>query len=242
MKPVNPADFDSRFEFSKATSNYHFDPTIVDDEADVFKRIGQFVGEWQPEIDYCLKHVRKSSNTFINRIGHPDPYTKQLDVADLERLGVDGDWVLFEKFFPSSFCKQMRAMAEFFGMESMYYNLHVQMPGQVFFYHVDNLTSLRKNQNDTSIMEDPSRAARFGVALQDWQPGHVYAYGNTYWKQWKAGDIVYHDWINTPHGTANLGHSPRVTLQITGLTTPRTLELISSKNLKISVDDLIKPI
>ena len=66
------------------------------------------------------------------------------------------------------------------------------------------------------------------IALEDWQMGHMFAFGNTYWKQWKAGDIVYHSWIDVPHCTANGAHVPRYTIQVTGHTTDRTFELIHS--------------
>lgn len=236
---IDPKDFDSRLEFSKATSNYHFDPSIPDEESDVFLRIGRFEGDWQDEIEFCLNHTRKIGNSFVNRIGADDPYTRRLDVADLAKIGVSEDWVLFDKYIPTARCKKLRAMANAFGLEDVQFNIHVQMPGQVFFYHVDNLTSLRKNKNETSLMDEPNKAARFGIALQDWRPGHVYGFGNTYWKQWKAGDIVWHDWINTPHGTSNFGHSPRITLQVTGITTEKTLQIISEKNLVISIDSLL---
>ena len=47
-------------------------------------------------------------------------------------------------------------------------------------------------------------------------------YGNFHHNQWRAGDVVTFDWQNIPHSTANAGHHPRVTFQITGVKTPDT--------------------
>jgi hypothetical protein len=60
------------------------------------------------------------------------------------------------------------------------------------------------------------------VQLTDWQPGQFWEYGNHHWNQWRAGDVSTFDWANMPHSTANAGHHPRVTLQLTGVKTKKT--------------------
>ena len=53
------------------------------------------------------------------------------------------------------------------------------------------------------------------VFLQDWQPGHYAEYLDQAHVNWKAGSTV--EWTyDTPHMAANLGPTPRYTLQITG--------------------------
>ena len=53
------------------------------------------------------------------------------------------------------------------------------------------------------------------VFLEDWQPGHYAEYMDQAYVNWKAGAVV--EWAyNTPHMAANLGLTPRYTLQITG--------------------------
>jgi hypothetical protein len=70
--------------------------------------------------------------------------------------------------------------------------------------------------------EDPHRVVRYFIQLTDWQQGHFWSYGNYQWSGWQAGDVSTFDWINVPHATANAGHTPRVTLQITGVKTSNT--------------------
>jgi hypothetical protein len=53
------------------------------------------------------------------------------------------------------------------------------------------------------------------VFLEDWQPGHYAEYRNEPYVNWRAGSVVEWDY-DTPHMAANLGLTPRYTLQITG--------------------------
>ena len=53
------------------------------------------------------------------------------------------------------------------------------------------------------------------VFLEDWQPGHYAEYADRPFVNWRAGAVV--EWIyDAPHMAANLGPTPRYTLQITG--------------------------
>ena len=59
------------------------------------------------------------------------------------------------------------------------------------------------------------RIRRAIVFLEDWQSGHYSECADTPVVNWAAGDVV--EWeYNTPHAAANLGLTPRYTLQITG--------------------------
>ena len=53
------------------------------------------------------------------------------------------------------------------------------------------------------------------VFLEDWQPGHYAEYEDRPFVNWRSGAVV--EWTyDTPHMAANLGITPRYTLQITG--------------------------
>ena len=53
------------------------------------------------------------------------------------------------------------------------------------------------------------------VFLEDWQSGHYFEGMGQPYLNWRAGSIV--EWTyDTPHMAANLGLTPRYTLQITG--------------------------
>jgi hypothetical protein len=95
----------------------------------------------------------------------------------------------------------------------------VQVPGEVWNLHIDKLYKWAP--------EDPSRVLRVFVALTDWQQGHFWSYGNYNYSGWRAGDVTTFDWANVPHSTANAGHVPRATFQITGVITPDTTKFLT---------------
>ena len=67
---------------------------------------------------------------------------------------------------------------------------------------------------------------RIFVMLEDWNFGQIIHLGNTYLKPWRAGDVIWFDFYNVPHSTANTGPWPRSMAKITGKTTNKFLELL----------------
>lgn len=61
----------------------------------------------------------------------------------------------------------------------------------------------------------PQSVYRAIVFLEDWQSGHYLEVADEPITPWKAGDVVTW-WYDTPHLAANMGTTPRYTLQITG--------------------------
>ncbi len=75
-------------------------------------------------------------------------------------------------------------------------------PGQYMPMHTDPHTHDEK-------------CLRYWVPLQDYEPGHVFIYNNILMNDYRAGDVYsYHD-SRDPHGAANIGHTPRIVLQVT---------------------------
>lgn len=62
----------------------------------------------------------------------------------------------------------------------------------------------------------PTKICRAVVFLEDWAPGHYFDINQTPIVNWQAGDTVTWRW-DTPHTAANVGLTPRYTLQITGI-------------------------
>ena len=53
------------------------------------------------------------------------------------------------------------------------------------------------------------------VFLEDWQPGHYFEINGIPMVSWRAGQVV--EWTyDAPHMAANIGLTPRYTLQVTG--------------------------
>jgi hypothetical protein len=229
----------TRWDYSKRLSNYHFDPAINEDADLPYKLIGRIDGDLIKEYKLQLSKHDPQPNGFLNRLSvqstiEDKPYTQDYDAAELKFLGLKRDHVFFYNLKTND-NPIVNKIIEAFKFKHAGASFHIQKPGGIFPYHIDEIPAI-KNNNPTSILDkNPKWAARFEIQVFDWQPGHVWAVGNTYWKQWRAGDILWHDWRNMPHGTCNLGRSDRVTLQLTGICTQETIDIIENGNFKLSI-------
>lgn len=85
------------------------------------------------------------------------------------------------------------------------------LPGNILPYHRDEYAYFRRTFDVTH-----NEVGRIIVFLEDWQPGHISEIDGTPITNWKAGNWI--EWRGTtPHMAANLGHTDRYTLQITGI-------------------------
>lgn len=86
------------------------------------------------------------------------------------------------------------------------------MPGTVLPTHQDLYVKYIDLFNLKGREHTLRRAVIF---LEDWQPGHYAEYMDEPLVKWCAGTVV--EWTyDTPHMAANMGLTPRYTLQITG--------------------------
>ena len=84
-------------------------------------------------------------------------------------------------------------------------------PGTILPYHQDTY----KRYIEIFKLDNPQNVHRAIVFLEDWASGHYLEIDNEPIVKWQAGDVV--TWqYDTPHLAANMGYTPRYTLQITG--------------------------
>jgi hypothetical protein len=76
------------------------------------------------------------------------------------------------------------------------------MPGQFMPMHTDPHTHSRP-------------CKRYWMPLQDYHLGHIFMYNNEVITDYNAGDVYVYDHEHDMHGAANIGHIPRLVLQIT---------------------------
>jgi hypothetical protein len=164
--------------------------------------------------------VNQSGSATWRTRGNPDKPRPESELAaeeyDLERFGYGANYEVTNLNWQLS--TGLQRLAALFSMEDTMARIHVQMPGQVWNLHLDKL--------EKWMPEDPGRVHRYMIQLTDWQPGHFWSYGNYIHQGWRAGDVSTFDWINVPHSTANAGHTPRVTLQVTGVATEHTHDFL----------------
>lgn len=205
----------SSWDETRAKSNYHFDPTRVDLKEDCVQVLGHVEPTWLADLDTIINSSNPATWETRGYKGEGVPPPREDLIAeeyDIERVGADPKMVITHLNWriPAS----LHALTEAFGLDDCMERIHVQMPGEVWNLHIDKLQKW--------CPEDPSRVMRIFIQLTDWQPGQFWEYGNYHWNQWRAGDISTFDWANMPHSTANAGHHPRVTFQLTGVKTAKT--------------------
>jgi hypothetical protein len=114
--------------------------------------------------------------------------------------------------------ESLQRISDSFALEHCMNRIHVQQPGEVWNLHIDKLHKWDPDH--------PESIMRIMIQLTDWQPGQFWEYGNYHYNQWQAGDVTTFDWQNIPHCTANAGHNPRVTYQLTGIITEKTNDFL----------------
>jgi len=211
----------SNWEITKQRSKYHFDPTIIDPRWDAVHTLGTIVPNWASELANVIENAKpvtwrtrgKPNDSLVRASEEYDQ-----EEYDLESYGMSKDYVVTDLNYEVP--KVFQDIADQFALELPMTRIHVQQPGQVWNLHMDKLQKW--------MPEDPTQVVRYFIQLTDWQMGHFWNYGNYMWSHWHAGDVSTFDWLNVPHSTANAGHVPRVTLQITGIQTAQTVRFLES--------------
>ena len=216
----------SSWDITKQRSRYHFRTDTMDPAYDTVIPVGDIKPTWDTELAKVIEQAQPVTWRTRGRPGDPKQRANEdydREEYDLERAGMSKDYVLTNMEY--NIAPVFQSIADAFGMEDTLARVHVQLPGQVWNLHLDKL--------EKWMPEDPSRVGRYFIQLTTWQPGHFWAYGNYCWTRWAAGSVTTFDWINVPHCTANAGHVPRATLQITGIKTPGTDKYLNNlKDLK----------
>tara|TARA_Y100001970_G_scaffold294003_1_gene445696 strand:- start:9600 stop:10376 length:777 start_codon:yes stop_codon:yes gene_type:complete len=231
-----PENAESAWEFSKKTSRYHFRTDVIDPRWDCVQGIGRFVGDWTQELEqaeasatpvnlatrrygYTAEYKSDPTKGYkSSTVGHATVKENTGEHKDMEKAGGDKDRTIFRTEHDLS--PTFQRMVDMIGLDKIESRLHVQMPTECFTGHVDRF---HWNYPD----EDPYNMMRIQVMLKDWQQGHFFQFGNFPYQQWRAGDISTFEWRHVPHYTANCGLTPRVTLFITGVITPKTTKFIA---------------
>jgi hypothetical protein len=210
----------SSWEYTKSKSNYHFNSLHKDHKSEVITTLGNVEPTWLEDLPAIIEQARPATWATRGYKGEGIPPPRE-DLAaeeyDLVQAGVDPDMTIthLNWTMPTS----LKKLSKQFALEDCMERIHVQRPGEVWNLHIDKLNKW--------CPEDPSKVMRVFIQLTDWQQGQFWEFGNYHWRRWTAGDIVTFDWANMPHSTANAGHNPRVTLQLTGIITKQTKKFLS---------------
>jgi hypothetical protein len=205
----------SSWDDTVAKSKYHFDTTIKDPRWDSAVGLGHITPCWTDELKEIISTAKPATWATRGYKGEgveAPPDALAAEEYDIARVGADPKAVITHLNWRIP--PVLEKISDLFALTDVMNRIHVQMPGELWHLHIDKLQKW--------CPEDPSKVMRIFVQLTDWRPGQFWEYGNFHHNQWRAGDVVTFDWQNIPHSTANAGHHPRVTFQITGVKTDAT--------------------
>ena len=207
----------SSWDSTRERSRYHFDPQRMDPLYDTVTHCGTFATVWQDELNKITADSKTATWRTRGAVGKIRPEEElAAEEYDLERAGYGAEYEITNLNWKVP--GVLQRIANLFALDDAMTRIHVQLPGQVWNYHLDKL--------EKWAPEDPDSVHRYMIQLTDWEPGHYWNYGNYTHQGWHAGDVTTFDWQNVPHATANAGHNPRVTLQITGVATDKTRDFL----------------
>ena len=213
-------EYSSSWQWCVDHSRYHFDNFKIDQPGEWFRVLGRFEGNWTEEVAQAQgKPITWATRKFYNNDDDTVSPMLEQEENDLRTTGAPVDLALTDAVFDISAYPTLTRISEYFGIEDAKIRMHYQQPGQMFNLHIDKLQE--------RCPDNPEQVIRMTVMLADWEPGQFYLYGTTTYSHWRAGDAHIFDWANVPHATANASRSMRPTLQITGLKTDRTRELLA---------------
>lgn len=249
--PVSAEGFDSQWDFLKATSYYHFDPQIEDQrigtcENPLYIPLTRFQGDWTDDLQRLMSEASPATigaKTIVPDSTNYDKKRSYFENKDLWTWGYNRDQPYQPLIRTRHAVGVLQKIADMFAFENLWIKCDIQLPNNAFYFHVDNfgMTFDQERGNNyerfAEIDYDQRRRMRLIVFLTDQDFGHVWHQGNLSLR-WRRGDCFTYPWRDIPHGTANFGHTPRVTLNITGNVTERTHEILRGLPKIINVDEL----
>lgn len=208
-------------------SSYHWDNKIDDEHSPmVWLDKVSFRGDWKHEIDHAVYDVTTNCN--MSKLMERNSAQESLT------LGLNPMLKSFRCLTTPSKQPLIHSMIGHLGIQAENVRIHRQMPGDFNLLHMDTMSMHIRHETNTDIdydkIDDPEvDTVRVVIALNDWQWGHFFQLGNRMWYKWDSGDVLYWDWKNLPHSTANAGHVPRYAGVITGRPTDKFWDLMNSK-------------
>ena len=216
----------NRWDVTVETSNYDFNPFRESDHGSGFRTVANIYEDWTDEV----KLARSKEYDFY----WPSPVSPEGDhfSYDYEELlckdwGIPDDHVIYRQWTTDETTPILNSLADKVGLADAQINIQTQYTGMMLHLHIDSLTGLREERTDQASSRATDEIwGRVFVMLDEWAPGHIIQFGNTYVHPWKKGDVIWFDWSNIPHSTVNTGPWPRSLAKVTGRITDKYKQFV----------------
>ena len=217
-------DYKSKFKknwhfnrFKKTKKDYIYIGNIKTDYKQILKKISIIEKEAKPKFAVNFDKKLKKAKLDLRVKAFKDWGYKKLQTEYIQIFSDDYP-KFFEKFLKIS------------NLDMATSSLIKQYPGNIIPWHYDTHVTFREKIKKENINE--KKIIRYMIFISDWDWGHYFCVGNSVVHQWKAGDII--TWKpHIHHCGSNAGMSPKITLNITGITNKNSIHLNKRKEFKI---------
>lgn len=162
----------------------------------------EFVGNFKNWIDpNWIEFLKSNEGTARPKDGQkPDSPEMEAEYARARAAGYKDDATYFWMFDNNNFPFEISNPP--FVKDNFHWWITKMLPGNFMPMHTDPHTLYQKNSK------------RYWMALQDWEPGHIFMYEDQVITNYSAGDVWTYKDSTALHGAANIGFTPRIVLQI----------------------------
>lgn len=231
------------FQSRRNHSEWHFDYTKPPEPgADSYYHLCRFDADFSSAIKEALSgetrdNLSEKKDLLTGDI-EKDKSHFTLTENDMAQIGADPYHTFFTTYDQN--VQLFRDISEkHLGLINYVCRFNLQKPTQILPAHFDKFDSLEKLMPDVykgyDFYANHDKVRRFAVMLDDWKLGQVFQLGNSTFHQWRKGDCITWSWKDMPHCTGNLGLWDRPMLQITGMITDKTRELIAIGNKDLTI-------
>jgi hypothetical protein len=217
---------------------WHFDKFREDKEGEYSKCFGHFVGDWTEDIITAreMGDMPQTDNNFLGDFDSPQ-LAKQRKAYENNQMK---DIVLYNNadgidyFNMLPVFENMISTLQLNREQKLGCRFNDLYPNDQLMWHIDKYKG--KGELNKSTLDDPnfkykpSDRIRFLIMLEDWEPGQILQFGNRTYTQWRAGMVMCWEWSTLPHCVLNGSWKQRPALQITGVMTDKTIEIIKEGN------------
>ena len=244
-------DYESLLEYKQSTKDWHYDPSIPSNDC---QYVGQIMDlDWSKiKKDLPYKEPSKTSPAYIwpedieNGTLIPSqlsPNSLAASKLDIKRWGYHGENTKHTQYIEfkqdddpaneiaDDFPEQIYKIRDLCNLKYAVVAILKQEPGNFTAWHFDTYHSVVTKGNLSE--SDKKKVKRYWIPLEDWHWGHFVQVGNDVLTHWNAGQVFTWEY-GMYHLGANAGIKTRLTCQVTGLPTEKSLHLVNDYNFYIN--------
>lgn len=227
-------DFDTRSEFINYLGLYHNNRN--DPAPDFLKIFNVDPSDYNTELIEIYENIQEIQQQWNNQsIENIEQTVKKKGQRHLDIMQAQKREKLQAGYHPNSAMYRVKTcntnsyftyLANELGLANGFARFHIQFPGEVTAWHTDIFSPAHEFLSDTiddipdSDVGLDKNIRRILIALDNWDWGQILVFGKTPWINWNAGDVIFWEY-GVPHGAANMGYKPRISVSITGLSTDK---------------------